>query len=213
MDNNFENKEEAVDFLLTELSNKRQKEKWAKTLGGNPRMKAKKRKWIFVIATCLLMLVGAYFVNEYFSETNVVPDHQHMASNMISNADLEIGVTTRGTATENTTQEMLMNALANKNYAKAKEIYSSIGEKMTAMDKYNYAVLLSQDAEPDQDLIISLTKELIETNSEYAADALWVRAALYIQLGEIDPARKDLLSLKSYQFKTNRVNKILQSLK
>lgn len=210
----FEDKEEALDFLLNELSDRKRKEEWAKTLGGNPNKKAKVialRKRIFSISAIAASIALVFFL--VLGGNNQVPEYQLYASNMINVMEVDYGQATRGSGSApEDGKEELIKAFLEKDHIKVLQLYISAEFTLSNRDKYNYSLLLAKQDDPDNQLILDLTKDLIDSQNEYTADALLISAAAKIRLNRLEEAKADLIQAKSYKYKTEEITNLLELL-
>lgn len=210
----FSDKKEALEFLLQEKADREKKAEWAKTLPGNPRSKTKviflRKRIIGLSAVAASIALICFFV---FGNNNQMPEYQSYASNLVSQLELDSGSNTRGSGSdiEDGSKELEV-ALEEKDEQKVLQLYKTGGFALSNRDKFNYSLLLAKQKNQENELILNLTRDLIDSKNEYTADALLLSAEANINLNKIDEAKADLNIAKAYNYKIKEIENLLQLL-
>ncbi len=210
--NNFNNKEEALEFLLEEKFNRELKER----IKANSKSEEKKTKgqlsWVRIAASVVLILGAAYF---FIPSDNV----STMAGNMFEKTPLVLleDLNTRGVNTDSDTLVLMsaQEAIKKEDFLKAQELYMMKESKqsLNSIDNYYYAWSIIKSDKGDLGKAVNLLNQVVESQSPLEKEALWLMSIAYIKLDNMVRARETLIKLKersSYQIKN--VDKLLSKI-
>jgi len=208
----FSDKKEALEFLLKEKSDRATKAEWAKSLGGRPKKKNGNIKNIFIASAVAASIAFMLFFN-INNRVNSFDNHL-IAANMITQTEFSFGESTRGNNSNETEPEKAFMELINdENFDEARRIYETKETSLSNIDKYNYLLVLVKQNKNNSDHALTLAQELIDSKSEFAADALWISSAINIKKENFEKAKIDLEKLKTHKYKIKEATEILNLLR